>query len=54
MKLFAEAFPKAPIAKQPVSQLPWGQIIRSLQMVLILTCHPDRYRGVGQSIAITS
>lgn len=33
MKLFAEAFPKAPIAKQPVSQLPWGQIIRLLQMV---------------------
>lgn len=33
MKLFAEAFPDAPIAKQPVSQLPWGQIIRLLQMV---------------------
>ena len=33
MKLFAEAFPKAPIAKQPVSQLPWGQIIRLVQMV---------------------
>ena len=26
-------FPVAPIAKQPVSQLPWGQIIRLLQMV---------------------
>ena len=33
MKLFAEAFPEGPIAKQPVSQLPWGQIIRLLQMV---------------------
>jgi hypothetical protein len=28
MKLFAEAFPDPAIAKQPVSQLPWGQIIR--------------------------
>ncbi|CAK0766935.1 DUF1016 domain-containing protein [Gammaproteobacteria bacterium] len=33
MKLFAEAFPDGAIAKQPVSQLPWGQIIRLLQMV---------------------
>ena len=33
MKLFAEAFPRGPIAKQPVSQLPWGQIIRLLQLV---------------------
>ena len=33
MKLFAEAFPEGPIAKQPVSQLPWGQIIRLIQMV---------------------
>lgn len=33
MKLFAEAFPHGPIAKQPVSQLPWGQTIRLLQMV---------------------
>lgn len=33
MKLFAEAFPEGSIAKQPVSQLPWGQIIRLLQMV---------------------
>lgn len=33
MKLFAEAFPDGPIAKQPVSQLPWGQVIRLLQMV---------------------
>ena len=33
MKLFAEAFPEDPIAKQPVSQLPWGQIIRLIQMV---------------------
>jgi predicted nuclease of restriction endonuclease-like (RecB) superfamily len=27
MKLFAEAFPVGPIAKQPVSQLPWGHIL---------------------------
>ena len=33
MKLFAEAFPSGSIAKQPVSQLPWGQIIRLIQMV---------------------
>ena len=33
MKLFADAFPEGPIAKQPVSQLPWGQIIRLIQMV---------------------
>ena len=33
MKLFAEAFPDGAIAKQPVSQLPWGQIIRLIQMV---------------------
>jgi predicted nuclease of restriction endonuclease-like (RecB) superfamily len=33
MKLFAEAFPEGPIAKQSVSQLPWGQIIRLIQMV---------------------
>jgi hypothetical protein len=28
MKIFAREFPAGPIAKQPVSQLPWGQIIR--------------------------
>ena len=33
MKLFAQAFPDGSIAKQPVSQLPWGQIIRLIQMV---------------------
>jgi len=33
MKIFAEAFPDGSITKQPVSQLPWGQIIRLLQMV---------------------
>ena len=33
MSLFAAAFPDGPIAKQPVSQLPWGHIIRLLQMV---------------------
>lgn len=26
MSLFAAAFPDGPIAKQPVSQLPWGQL----------------------------
>lgn len=33
MRAFAEAFPDGPIVKQPVSQLPWGQIIRLMQMV---------------------
>jgi predicted nuclease of restriction endonuclease-like (RecB) superfamily len=33
MKIFAREFPDGPIAKQPVSQLPWGQIIRLIQMV---------------------
>lgn len=33
MRAFAEAFPEGPIVKQPVSQLPWGQIIRLIQMV---------------------
>ena len=33
MKVFAQAFPNSPIAKQPVSQLPWGHIIRLIQMV---------------------
>ncbi len=33
MKLLAAAFPEGEIAKQPVSQLPWGHIIRLLQMV---------------------
>lgn len=33
MSLFAAAYPKGPIAKQPVSQLPWGHIVRLLQMV---------------------
>jgi hypothetical protein len=33
MSLFAAAFPDGPITKQPVSQLPWGHIIRLLQMV---------------------
>jgi predicted nuclease of restriction endonuclease-like (RecB) superfamily len=33
MKNFAREFPSGPIAKQPVSQLPWGQIIRLMQMV---------------------
>jgi predicted nuclease of restriction endonuclease-like (RecB) superfamily len=35
MKLFAEAFPSGPIAKQLVSQLPWGQIVRLIQMVKV-------------------
>jgi len=33
MKLFAQAFSAGAIAKQPVSQLPWGHIVRLLQMV---------------------
>ena len=33
MKILAVAFPEGEIAKQPVSQLPWGHIIRLLQMV---------------------
>ena len=33
MRAFAEAFPVSPIVKQPVSQLPWGHIIRLIQMV---------------------
>jgi predicted nuclease of restriction endonuclease-like (RecB) superfamily len=33
MRAFAEAFPDDPIVKQPVSQLPWGHIIRLIQMV---------------------
>ena len=33
MRAFAEAFPGGPIAKQAVSQLPWGHIIRLIQMV---------------------
>jgi predicted nuclease of restriction endonuclease-like (RecB) superfamily len=33
MKIFAREFPEGPIAKQPVSQLPWGHLIRLIQMV---------------------
>ena len=33
MKIFAREFTDGPIAKQPVSQLPWGQMIRLMQMV---------------------
>ncbi len=33
MKLFAQAFPEGSIAKQPVSQLPWGHIVRLIQLV---------------------
>lgn len=33
MRAFAESFPDGPIVKQLVSQLPWGQIIRLIQMV---------------------
>jgi predicted nuclease of restriction endonuclease-like (RecB) superfamily len=33
MKIFAREFPESPIAKQPVSQLPWGHIIRLIQMI---------------------
>jgi hypothetical protein len=33
MKIFARELLDDPIAKQPVSQLPWGQIIRLMQLV---------------------
>jgi predicted nuclease of restriction endonuclease-like (RecB) superfamily len=33
MRAFAEAFPNGSIVKQPVSQLPWGHLIRLIQMV---------------------
>jgi len=33
MKIFSRESPEGPIAKQPVSQLAWGQIIRLMQMV---------------------
>jgi predicted nuclease of restriction endonuclease-like (RecB) superfamily len=33
MRAFAEAFPDGSIVKRLVSQLPWGQIIRLIQMV---------------------
>lgn len=33
MRAFAKAFPDGPIVKQPVSQLPWGHIVRLIQMV---------------------
>jgi hypothetical protein len=33
MRAFAKSFPDGPIVKQPVSKLPWGQIIRLIQMV---------------------
>ena len=48
MKSFAEAFPSGSIVKQPVSQLPWGHIIRLLQMIK----EPeDREFYIRQSIA---
>ena len=33
MRAFADAFPEGPIVKQLVSQLPWGHVIRLIQMV---------------------
>lgn len=33
MKIFAREFPEGPIAKQAVSQLPWGHIVRLMQLV---------------------
>lgn len=33
MRNFAACFPDGPIVQQPVSQLPWGHIIRLIQMV---------------------
>lgn len=32
MRRFAFLFPKLDFAKQPVSQLPWGHIVRLMQM----------------------
>ncbi|MBU3680213.1 MAG: DUF1016 domain-containing protein, partial [Candidatus Kapabacteria bacterium] len=31
MKIFAREFPDAPIAQQPVAQLPWGHVLQILQ-----------------------
>jgi predicted nuclease of restriction endonuclease-like (RecB) superfamily len=33
MRAFADAFPEGPIVKRLVSQLPWGHVIRLIQMV---------------------
>ena len=33
MKVFAREFPQAPIAQQPVAQLPWGHILQLMQKV---------------------
>ena len=33
MKLLASAFPDGPIAKQAVSQLPWGHVLRIMQRI---------------------
>ena len=33
MKVFAREFPEAPIAQQPVAQLPWGHILQLMQKV---------------------
>lgn len=33
MRAFADAFPDGPIVKQAVSQLPWGHVIRLIQMI---------------------
>ena len=33
MKVFAREFPTAPIAQQPVAQLPWGHVLQIMQRV---------------------
>jgi hypothetical protein len=33
MRCFASLYPNLDFAKQPVSQLPWGHIVRLMQMV---------------------
>lgn len=34
MRRFASLYPKIEFAKQPVSQLPWGHIVRLMQMIV--------------------
>lgn len=33
MRRFATLYPKIEFAKQPVSQLPWGHVVRLMQMI---------------------
>jgi len=50
MRLFAQAFPDGSIAKQPVSQLPWGQIIRLIQIADCLTSLDDLIAAQTQKL----